>query len=665
MKTRTLIDIPVDTSFDLDQARADEVDRRLKMLGNLADQEYDYDGLRQRARETLVPIPVLKDWWEKYRTQAADGLIPDWSDLNAESWTLAKQLIGQLQPLCDQEVISKTEIENLAGRLHWTFQRTRRWLRRYRIGGLAALSPSGNPIQTTNEKMPPRDLGALNDKELEVVYQRRAILGPLAQIALEGKLSNSKIRERLQELHGDQIRSERTLWNYARQYRRYQIPGLAPRVRSDKGKYHEISEEMVKLVEAIRFSHRDIPIRSVWEKAGEVARKKGEATPSFWQVRTICNRIPKPQLLLADGRENEFRNSYRFTHPIRFDASRVVYQLDSTMVDLEVIDLRHSRLHNKEGYVRPWLTLVIDSRSRLVMAAHFSYDRPDQFIVAAAIRDSLLISEKKPFGGRPNELWVDNGREMVSRYVQQLIRELDIKLNILPPHQPQQKGIVERFFGTLNTELWRTLPGYSGPDFVAKNPMNKAELTLSQVEERFWEFIEKYHRRIHSETSLSPLEYWERNCFAEQVDDPRLLDLLLLEPIGGSVSKQGIKVNSRIYWHEELATLVGERVVIRSAPAYEAPDEIEVYYGGHWICTAIADDSDAGMKVTRQQVARAQQRQRNIAKHRIQTSRQELEKSEAKIEERGEKPISLPPAKKSKSSPSARVRTPKRRGWLE
>jgi hypothetical protein len=61
---------------------------------------------------------------------------------------------------------------------------------------------------------------------------------------------------------------------------------------------------MVQVVENLRLTHRDATVRS------------------------ICAQIPAPVRLLADGREEEFRNRYRLTYPIPHDAHRLVWQIE-------------------------------------------------------------------------------------------------------------------------------------------------------------------------------------------------------------------------------------------------------------------------------------------------------------------------------------------------
>jgi putative transposase len=179
-------------------------------------------------------------------------------------------------------------------------------------------------------------------------------------------------------------------------------------------------------------------------------------------VRSICAQIPAPVRLLADGREEEFRNRYRLTYPIPHDAHRTVWQIDhKAPLHVLVRDLRAPSHRTLSGEVRPYLTLVIDSASRLVMAGRFSYDPPDRFMVAAAIRDAMLTSDHKPFGGVPDEIWVDNGKDLIAHHVHQLAQGLGITLFPGPPHEPQVRGIVERFHETLDTLCW--LYGISVP----------------------------------------------------------------------------------------------------------------------------------------------------------------------------------------------------------
>jgi transposase InsO family protein len=329
--------------------------------------------------------------------------------------------------------------------------------------------------------------------------------------------------------------------------------------------------------------------------------------------------------LLADGREGEFRNRYRLTYPVRHDPHRIVWQIDhKAPLHVLVRDLRAPSHRSAYGEVRPFLTIVVDSASRLLVTGLLGYDPPNRFTVATAIRNAILTSEHKPFGGIPDEIWIDNGKDLVAQHVYQLVEGLDIKLVAGPPHQPQVRGIVERLHKTLDTRLWSTLPGYVGPNVVKRNPMAKAQLTLAQLDEYFRDFVERYHHEVHSETGQTPLAFWQEHATPLPVDEHilRLLDVLLKEPANRRVLKEGIKYLGERYWHPELAVLVGEDVLVRAAPHYTAPAEIEVFFDGQWRCTAFALTSPQGQALERPVVAAAQRRQRMHARQRISTAQE-------------------------------------------
>jgi hypothetical protein len=154
---------------------------------------------------------------------------------------------------------------------------------------------------------------------------------------------------------------------------------------------------------------------------------------------------------------------------------------------------------------------------------------------------------------------------------------------------------------------------------VKRNPKAKAELTLSQLDEHFRAFIDRYHHEVHSETGQTPLEFWEQHATPLPMDEPllRLLDVLLKEPATRRVHKEGIKYAAELYWHPELAVLVGEYVLVRAAPHYTAPEEIEVFFEGNWRCTAFALTSPQGQTLERKVIVDAQRQQRAHARSRI------------------------------------------------
>jgi putative transposase len=609
--------------------------RRLRLLGPLAEAPYDYHGLKERAAQIYVPLKVLWTWWQAYRKQGEEGLTPTpwtaWTALPAKTQQaiterLAK--LGKVVTACafPDECDLDSYIPELARLNEWSLRTAERWVRRYQAGGWWGLAPRHDPTKADQQ---PRHilvpaLGAVSEQALEETFRRRSLLGVLAT---QPQVSRAEVEERARAVG----LAPRTIWHYLHLYREHRLAGLVPKERSDKYAHHGITPQMQEIIRGVRFSQPGFSIHAVYEAVRDKAQTLGEPTPSEWQVRKICEEIAKPELFLAHKRSKEFRDHYEVTRRMeqtRRDSFLISYQIDHTQVDVLVKDLRKHK--KKSGEIRPWLTLCIDSRSRLVMSAIFGYDRPDRHTVAAVIRDAVLTSEQKPYGGIPHEIWVDHGKELLSNHVYQLTEELQIQLQACEPHQPQQKGIVERFFGTLNTRLWSRQPGYVNSNTVKRDPNAKAELTLRELEERFWAFIAQYHQETHSQTNETPLAYWIAHCYAEPAD-PRLLDVLLMERDERRVFKDGIHYRDRFYWHPDLPPLIGTDVVVRAAPIYRPPDEIEVFQEGIWICTALATDSDLSLGVTREEMGKAKQEQKGYWNRRIQEARAATDAADREI----------------------------------
>ncbi len=284
-----------------------------------------------------------------------------------------------------------------------------------------------------------------------------------------------------------------------------------------------------------------------------------------------------------------------------------------------VKDLRSVTYRAKSGEIRPWLTLCIDSRSRLVMAAIFGYDHPDRYTVATAIRDAVLTSSTKLYGGIPHEIWVDNGHELLAHHVHQLTQELQITLHPCKPHRPQEKGIVERFFGTLNTRLWAEQPGYVASNTVARDPNAKATLTLDALEQRFWAFVQRYHQEMHSETEETPLDYWAKHCYAEPAAPAAISICCSRSRSKRVVLKEGIYYRNRTYWHAVFPNWWASTSKIRVAPIYRSPDDIEVFLDHWWICTAKATDAQV---ITQRDMGMAKREQKEHLRRGIKKARE-------------------------------------------
>jgi putative transposase len=66
--------------------------------------------------------------------------------------------------------------------------------------------------------------------------------------------------------------------------------------------------------------------------------------------------------------------------------------------------------------------------------------------------------------GLPDVLHVDHGSDFTSHHLEYTAVALKIRLVNSTVGRPQGRGKIERFFGTVNTELLTRLPGHLAPD---------------------------------------------------------------------------------------------------------------------------------------------------------------------------------------------------------
>ena len=251
------------------QIQAAETRRRLQLLGTTVE---DTGGTRLavRARQVGIPVAVLRRWHGCYLRGGLEALVPvEWPELPDATWALIERRYAALGALAEAETITVEDIRRLAERAGWTLPQARRWLRRYRVGGMVGLAPARRAAQP--RALP--DLGALTEAQRGELFRRRALLGDLAE---QEHVSNAVLVQRAEAVGV----SLRTLRDYHTRFRHDGLAGLAPRGRQDKGKHHGVSTQMVQAVENLRLTHRDATVRFVHELACQHAASMGKPPPA-------------------------------------------------------------------------------------------------------------------------------------------------------------------------------------------------------------------------------------------------------------------------------------------------------------------------------------------------------------------------------------------------
>ncbi|MFM7615001.1 MAG: hypothetical protein ACKO4R_12430, partial [Synechococcales cyanobacterium] len=134
--------------------------------------------------------------------------------------------------------------------------------------------------------------------------------------------------------------------------------------------------------------------------------------------------------------------------------SNHIWQCDHTRADILLVD-QHGELLG-----RPWLTTVVDTYSRCIIGINLGFDAPSSHVVALALRHAILpkkygseygLHEEWGTYGKPEHFFTDGGKDFRSNHLQQIGVQLGFACHLRD--RPSEGGIVERPFGTLNTDL--------------------------------------------------------------------------------------------------------------------------------------------------------------------------------------------------------------------
>ncbi|KPI19751.1 Integrase catalytic region [Actinobacteria bacterium OK006] len=116
---------------------------------------------------------------------------------------------------------------------------------------------------------------------------------------------------------------------------------------------------------------------------------------------------------------------------------------------------------------RPWITWFTDGATNAITGVAVMPGDPSRESVLAALRSAVLREDPYgPFGGLPEKVRVDRGKDFLSRTVTAALGLLDVTVEDLPAYTPHLKGTVEGLNRAVESMFLTALPGY-GPLSVA------------------------------------------------------------------------------------------------------------------------------------------------------------------------------------------------------
>lgn len=371
--------------------------------------------------------------------------------------------------------------------------------------------------------------------------------------------------------------------------REYRLSGNDKRVLVPKQSNRDTSEaasqfgtEVEEIIERVIQDHEHLAspagVDMIWRQVKlEISRRNRRRPQHEWLKNpsrmTVYRRIKKHDV---DGKVREIRNSSqrvpkqvqqesytRATVPLE------VAEIDHTILDVMVID-------DETGQVlgRPTLTMCLDHSTRYPLGYYLGFLRPGYQSVMECLYHTILPKQnvRERFGtendwiafGVPSTLVVDNGREFLSRALEDACDQLGILLEISPVGTPQKKGRVERLFRTINTKLVHKLDGTTFSNSQERGDyasQEMATLTLGALHELLHiVIIDIYAQTYHKGLKTSPAKAWEEHIeqgrfFPELGPAPAQLAQILSIPYQRKLQHYGFDLHGVRYWSQELEQL--------------------------------------------------------------------------------------------------------------
>ena len=260
--------------------------------------------------------------------------------------------------------------------------------------------------------------------------------------------------------------------------------------------------------------------------------------------------------------------------PIHGDRPWEYAHIDHTQVDEELL---HSITDKNMG--KPWITLMIDSFTRRVLAYYLTYDPPSYRSLLGVSRECV-----RKHGRLPENVVVDRGSDLKSVFFDRLWARFKRDIIRRPPTKPRFGAIIERFIHTMNKQMIHNLRGNTKgmknarQSTKAVNPKNLTVWNLPMLDEALSHyFYEEYDNREHSELGMSPREAFEKGVakFGEPTiipyDKSFIMDTLPSTRSGvATIRRQrGIKMFGYYYRADQFRNdqeLYGTKVPVRYDP---------------------------------------------------------------------------------------------------
>ncbi|MCA9091019.1 MAG: transposase family protein [Planctomycetaceae bacterium] len=458
---------------------------------------------------------------------------------------------------------------------------------RLKFGGTAtSLESSERPSGQT--------IHDLSETELAAVQQRWEVIEPLTR--LSRLPTREDFRQRAAELveqgttcSARSLRRYWTAWHEAREDRLALVPAVSQRGGRGRSRRQSLLVQFPALNRLVTESIQEVylttarrPVAAVTRRVLDALARHNSRLPAEQAVpiprvatldRAICRRIAQLDPWEVDRARWGKRIADRKHQSTQRQnlARRILERVEIDHTPLKVV------VGDEAGPIgQPWLTVLIDYYSRMIVGFCVGFEPPSYGVVMEALRHAILpkaylattyprVRGDWPCFGIPERLVCDRGSDFASQDLEQATFQLGIQLDFNPPRTPHFKGTVESFFDVLNDELASSLPGRTFRSWEKRADYNPDDGPLMPYETLreviHIHLVDVYSASKHPTAGKTRGEMWDESavenppCLPAAPDD---LIVLLARRAERTLSARGLELGGMFYSSAELLALRAE-----------------------------------------------------------------------------------------------------------
>lgn len=475
--------------------------------------------------------------------------------LNSRKFEITEELEGDVflaKDLSFEGVAEKFELNDL--------------LKQLEVGNL--IFSAGEQNKTRGKQSKATDFSMLSIEAQEEAKFRYEAIKPLLDLNVKAINKYVDAREKELESKGKKV-SRASLYRWMKMYKESEgeIRSLVSGFNNCGPKGTQLLKEVEIIIDTIIKRHylkrEAATVKTISHLVNHEIYVRNEEREYEGKLKEPSYATIRRRILARDAYEVEVKKtgihaarnkhkSVQLQEKPKYPLQRV--ECDHTLLDVIVLDDK-----TLLPIGRPTITSLLDIYTGYPLGIYIGFEPPSYTAVMQALVHAIspktYVKEKYPSVvnewrayGLPELLVVDNGKEFLSKHLEDACLQLGIELYHCPSRKPWYKGAIERHFRTINQQLVHQLPGTTFSNTAKKGDYDskkQANIRFNKLLELFHKWLlDDYANEFHKGIKGIPSKLWEQAF--ESIPRPAVpkekieWKIALMKLEHGSIQKTGI-----------------------------------------------------------------------------------------------------------------------------